>query len=143
MIRISLAVLLLVGLCGAGSAQERSARANYILRCAGCHGMTGEGTVQGGVPGFPGSVGQIAATETGRTYMMHVPGVVASSLSDTEIAEVMNYVLGTWSDSAQLYTVEEVRRRRATPIGDLIDYRRNMVEALAAEGIEIAPYPWP
>lgn len=122
---------------------ERSPHVNYVLRCAGCHGMTGEGTQEGGVPAFPDSVGHIAATEMGRTYMMHVPGVVSASLSDREIAEVMNYVLDTWSEGATHFTEAEVSRRRAEEVADVVAYRRRVVAELQAQGVQVADYPWP
>lgn len=120
-----------------------SPRANYILHCSGCHGMQGLGTVEGGIPGFPDSVGHIVGTEIGRTYVMHVPGVVANSMSDAQIAGVMNYILDQWSENGAHFTAEEVTRRRAEPIGNLVAYRRQVVAELRKSGIEIATYPWP
>ncbi len=125
-------------------AGDGKARSDYILRCAGCHGMTGEGTVEGGVPAFPGSVGAIAGLEEGRTYMMHVPGVVGSSLGNDQIAQVMNYVLGEWSDGeSPLFTEEEVARRRAIPVADVVALRRSVAGTLESRGIYVADYPWP
>ncbi|WP_172329943.1 cytochrome C [Mangrovicoccus sp. HB161399] len=136
--------LLLALLAAPLQAGEGKARSDYILRCAGCHGMTGEGTVEGGVPAFPGSVGAIAGLDEGRTYMMHVPGVVGASLGNAQIAEVMNYILGEWSDgSSTPFTEEEVARRRAIPVADVVTLRRAVVATLEAEGIYIADYPWP
>lgn len=120
-----------------------SPRANYILHCSGCHGMKGLGTAEGGIPGFPDSIGHIVGTEIGRTYVMHVPGVVANNMSDAQIAEVMNYILDEWSEGGTHFTADEVTRRRAEPIGDLIAYRRKVVAELGKSGIEISTYPWP
>jgi cytochrome c553 len=127
---------------------SRTAHTNYILRCAGCHGFEGGGTPEGGIPDFPNSVGYIAGTELGRTYMMHVPGVVGSSLNNAEIAEVMNYVLDVWgeTDSGEApvyFTEEEVTQRRAEPVPDVVAYRRLAVDELTAMGITVADYPWP
>lgn len=118
-------------------------RADYILHCAGCHGMTGEGTVQGGVPPFPGSVGHIAGSDIGRSYIMHVPGVISTGMNDAEIAEVLNYILDNWGQGAEPFTAQEVTRRRAIEIGDVVAYRREVVADLRRAGIEIAEYPWP
>ncbi|WP_149139489.1 c-type cytochrome [Gemmobacter caeruleus] len=120
-----------------------SPRANYVLHCSGCHGMQGLGTVEGGIPGFPNSVGPIVSIESGRDYVMHVPGVVANNMTDAQIAEVMNYILDQWSDGSGHFTEAEVTRRRAAPIGDVVRYRRVVVEELRRAGIEIAEYPWP
>lgn len=134
----------LIALTASPATAEMSARGNYILRCTGCHGIEGMGTAEGGVPPFPGSVGHIANTEAGRDYMMHVPGVIASSLSDSEIASVMNYVIATFDTTeAPDFTVEEVTRRRALPMTDIVVARRAVVQELETKGISIADYPWP
>lgn len=125
-------------LAGAGSP-----RVSYVLNCSGCHGMTGEGTPSAGIPTFPGSVGHIADSDIGRTYMMHVPGIVSASLSDAEIAAVVNYVLDAWGDGAPHFTAEEVTRRRSIPVPDVVAFRRDVVAELAGQGVTIADYPWP
>ena len=139
---------LAAGLCAAPSgpalAGELGPKANYLLRCSGCHGTKGAGTVEGGIPPFPGFVGPLVSDDAGRTYVMHVPGVVGSSLSDAEIAAVLNYVVGNWSDGTPApFTTEEVVRRRAEPMPDLIAYRRAIVARLAQRGVTLADYPWP
>lgn len=130
---------------GAGQAgPSPSPRATYILRCAGCHGMEGLGTEAGGIPGFPGSIATLAGDDTGRTYMVHVPGVVGSSLDDAEIGAVLNYVLERWgAPGAPPFSAEEVTRRRAEPVADVVALRSRLTARLAAEGKPLAPYPWP
>ena len=120
-----------------------SPRVSYALRCSGCHAMTGEGAPAAGIPTFLDSVGHIARSEMGRTYMMHVPGVVSAGLGDAGIAEVMNYVLDAWGDGAPPFTAEEVTRRRAVAVGDIVAYRRALAAALGEAGVPIADYPWP
>ncbi|PZQ49908.1 MAG: cytochrome C [Rhodovulum sulfidophilum] len=137
------ALIALAPALGAGGAFAQ-ARANYILRCAGCHGMEGLGTEIGGVPAFPNSVEFLANDDAGRTYIMHVPGVVGASLDDAEIAEVMNYVVAHWSETpAPPFTEEEVRRRRAEHVPDVVARRAEIAARLASEGKVLAPYPWP
>lgn len=127
----------LIALTASPATAEMSARGNYILRCTGCHGIEGMGTAEGGVPPFPGSVGHIANTEAGRDYMMHVPGVIASSLTDSEIASVMNYVMATFDTTdAPEFTTEEVTRRRAVPMTDIVVARRAVVQELETKGIQ-------
>ena len=129
----------------AAGAQQYTPRVNYILHCAGCHGMTGEGSQVGGIPAFPHSVAYIASIDAGRTYMMHVPGVISAGLSDAQIAEVTNYILAEWSDGAAFtpFDAAEVTRRRAVPVSNVVEYRREVAGELAAQGIELAYYPWP
>jgi cytochrome c553 len=126
-------------------ASDHSARFNYMLRCAGCHTESGEGLPHAGIPQFPGYIDAFAGDDEGRTYMMHVPGVVGSSLSDAQIAAVLNYVVKNWGDLAAVapFTAEEVGVRRAKPMPDVVAYRRKLVKRLKAEGAKVADYPWP
>ncbi|PZX06096.1 c-type cytochrome [Celeribacter halophilus] len=145
---LSVLIALLPAALAAADQPARSPHTNYILRCAGCHGFEGLGTTEGDIPAFPDSVGYIAGTELGRTYMMHVPGVVGSSLNDREIAEVMNYVLDVWGETEgeappATFTEEEVTRRRVEPVPDVVAYRRLVVDELSAMGVTVADYPWP
>ena len=138
--------MLWAGIIGAALAKPVSAepaRANYVLYCSGCHGMSGEGTRSGGVPAFPGSVSLIAGSDSGRTYITHVPGVISNSMDDAEIADVLNYILDEWGDGGAHFTGEEVTTRRREDIGDVVAFRRHVVRELQASGIEIAEYPWP
>jgi len=138
----------ILGLAGTAQAQERSAHANYVLRCAGCHGMTGTGAPEAGIFDFNGFVGAFAGTQEGRTYLMHVPGVAGSGLSDADIAAVMNYVMETWAGDSlpepfKPFTEAEVTERRAIHIPDVVAKRREVVGRLEEMGIETADYPWP
>ena len=137
--------MLVALVASAAGAQQYTPRVNYVLHCAGCHGMTGEGSRVGGIPAFPDSVAYIASIDAGRTYMMHVPGVISAGLSDAQIAEVTNYILAEWSDGAAFtpFDAAEVTRRRALPVSNVVEYRRVVAEELAAQGIELAHYPWP
>jgi mono/diheme cytochrome c family protein len=126
------------------AASELSPRANYILRCAGCHGIEGAGTVIGGVPSFHGSVSDLANDEAGRTYVLNVPGVLGSSLTESEIAAVMTYVVDNWgSEPAPPFSPEEVALRRAKPVADIVALRRALAARFAAEGRPLPEYPWP
>lgn len=116
---------------------------SYALHCSGCHTMSGEGAPAAGIPTFLGSVGLIAGADIGRTYMMHVPGVVSAGLSDEGIAEVMNYVLDAWGGGAPPFTADEVKQRRAVPVEDVVALRREVATLLGKDGVAIAAYPWP
>ncbi len=93
--------------------------------------LDGSGSEAGGIPDFRNYVGAFAHTEDGRRYLMHVPGVVSASLSDKQIADVMNYVMETWAGSSlpadyRPFTGDEVTTLRAEPVDD--------VGGLSAEG---------
>lgn len=126
-------------------AADHSARFNYILKCAGCHTGTGKGLPHAGIPPFPGYIDAFARDDDGRTYMIHVPGVVGASLSDAQVADVLNYVVESWGDPSAVapFTAEEVRVRRAKAVPDVVVYRRQLVKRLKAEGAQVADYPWP
>ena len=123
------------------------ARSMYLLKCSGCHRADGQGAVDAGVPPFPGFVGSLAADANGRNYMLHVPGVRGSGLSDADLTRVMNYLLDTWSPHTprpiQRFTSDEVSRLRAQSLDDVVGYRRTLVARLRKTGAPIAAYPWP
>lgn len=141
-----LTALLLAAVLPLAQAGERSAPANYVLRCAGCHGMDGSGLEKAGIPPFPGLVDAFYMDAEGRRYLMHVPGVVASSLSDAEIAAVMNYINRRWGQpgrEVQPFSASEVGQLRGEPVRDLVALRRGIVARLQAQGVAVAAYPWP
>lgn len=147
-LRRALGALSLAGLLAAplAHAADRPAQANYLLRCSGCHGPDGSGAPAAGIPPLPGFISAFTADEQGRTYLMHVPGVVSTGLNDREIAAVMNYVVTRWGDPKQAFTPftpEEVTQLRATEVADVVVYRRELIKRLQAEGYMVAAYPWP
>ena len=101
-------------------AQADSPRVNYILHCQGCHLPDGAGT-PGKVPPLKDHVGKFLHADGGREYLMKIPGVAYSTLSDAEVAEVLNWMLLELSP-AQLppdfepYTAAEVARHRHPPL---------------------------
>lgn len=135
---------LAVAFTGAASAQDFPvAKRDYLLHCSGCHRATGEGAPSAGIPAFANSVAHIAATDLGRTYLMHVPGIVSAGLPDRQTADVVNYVLDVWGDQENHFTPEEVAKRRAIPVEDVVALRREVATELEKQGKSIADYPWP
>jgi mono/diheme cytochrome c family protein len=97
-----------------------SARAAYVAHCAGCHGMDGSGSQLGRVPDMR-QLGQFLLLDGGREFLIKVPGVMGSGLSDHEVAQVSNWVLatlaaGTLPPGSRPYDSHEVARARQ-PIG--------------------------
>lgn len=127
------------------SAQEYSAAVNYQLRCAGCHGQDGRGVPEGGIPPFPGYVDGFFSSKNSRLYLMHVPGVNGASLTDREIAAVMNYVGERWGEpgARKPFTTEEVTSLRAEPVENVVVLRRQVTEELTVAGYAVPDYPWP
>ena len=101
-----------------------------------------------GVPDFRELVGLFASTEAGRTYVLHVPGVVNASLEDADTARVLNYVMRRWggrslANDYRPFTQEEVAKRRRLGVRDVVALRREVVAHLRERGVEAAAYPWP
>lgn len=141
------AVVLAAGLAAVAPARAEppSTTALYLLKCSGCHRADGAGAPDAGVPPFPGFIGTLANDPAGRRYILHVPGVAASGLSDEDLTRVLNYVLDVWGARSrpQPFTPAEVARLRAAPVGDIVGYRRTLVARLRKAGAPVADYPWP
>lgn len=133
---------------GIASGAERTPKANFILKCAGCHLSDGTGMPASGIPDFVGKVGVFAALPEGRAYLLHVPGVIGSSLTDAQIADVLNYLMETWAGASlpadyAPFDAAEVAALRAQSIGNAVKYRRVVVDKLESMGLAAADYPWP
>jgi mono/diheme cytochrome c family protein len=104
----------------------------YATNCQGCHGDLGSSATE--IPTLAGRVGYFARIPAGRRYLVQVPNVALNPSSDTEIAEVLNWVLTTYS-RAQLpldfrpYTAAEVATLRQERI-DVVARRRYVIEQL-------------
>lgn len=136
------ALLLLAAFAAAAAAQPSNPRTLYMLHCAGCHGLDGSGVPDKGVPTMRASLGHFMRLAEGRAFLLQVPGVNNVGLSDTQIAEVTNWVVRQFSaETAPAgwapYTAAEVAEaRKARPV-DVIRARAALVERLKSEGIEV------
>lgn len=131
--------------CSAANAEQRSPRTNYILHCAGCHGMDGAGSSKGGVPSLS-MIKSFTSDMAGRVYILHVPGIAYTTLNSQEIADVVNFAVDKWGAKEipfQPFSAEEVHRLRAVPVEDVVIYRRALTSRYLAEGKAVADYPWP
>jgi len=130
------------------AAAERSAPVNYVLRCVGCHLQDGTGLPAAGIPDFVEKVGVFGGSEEGRRYLLHVPGVINSGLSDKETAALLNYIMDTYAgvsmpESFVPFTADEVGTLKAQNVGNVVAYRRKIAAELRAQGFDVADYPWP
>jgi hypothetical protein len=110
---------------GAGTAPigvENAQRAwqNWTLNCQGCHRSDGSGS-DATAPGIADTVAKFLLVPGGREYLIRVPGVAASPLSDTDLAEVINWMLWRFDKehlpaSFQPYTAAEIAPLRARPL---------------------------
>lgn len=118
----------------AGTAQAWSPATNYRLHCEGCHLADGVAT-PGKVPALAGSVATFLRAPDGRAYLARVPGVANASLSDAELAALLDWTLRRF-DAANLpadfapYTADEVARWRAQPLVDVTLERSRLLESV-------------
>jgi mono/diheme cytochrome c family protein len=112
---------------------------DFANNCQGCHGHDGYSVTE--IPQLLNRVGYFARTREGRAYLIEVPNVAQSQLDDKRLAELMNWLLATYS-RAQLppdfipYTAEEVGRLRRARI-EPATARAAVIDMLVAQG-EIA-----
>ncbi|HUA26059.1 MAG TPA: hypothetical protein VMA54_18160 [Steroidobacteraceae bacterium] len=110
----------------------------YLTHCGGCHGIEGI-SAPGAVPTLQGLTGSFLCTQQGREFIIRLPDVGLSTLSDRELTDVMNFVVFdigapvAGGKPARPYTVAEVARLRRQPLTDtgLTAYRNQVVAGLA------------
>jgi hypothetical protein len=105
---------------------------NYLLFCAGCHGLNATG-VPHKVPALTKTLPLFIGSEEGRDFLLRVPGVANSALSDQGLAAVLNWLIATldtptahWDD----FVADDVRRARQTPLMSVAESRRQIVSHL-------------
>src|SRR5258706_15678133 len=84
-------------LCETAAAFEPSV--NYMLQCMGCHTPDGSGE-PGRVPSIRETLVPLSRLAQGRQFLVQVPGAAQSTLSDAELAQLLNWMiqnLGTGS----------------------------------------------
>ncbi|WP_340644800.1 cytochrome c [Phenylobacterium sp.] len=106
------------------------ARFDYRLHCGGCHRDDGSGQ-PGFVPTLKGQVGSYLWSRDGRAYLVQVPGVAQSFLSDVRLADVLNYIVGDFDPKgppagAQPFAADEVGALRKFPLSDATKHRRRL-----------------
>ncbi|HYL57616.1 MAG TPA: cytochrome c, partial [Candidatus Acidoferrales bacterium] len=94
----------------------------YQLNCWGCHRPHGEG-IPGTAPPLKGAA-DFLRVPGGREYLIAVPGVALSPLSDAQTAEVMNWILRSFSAGGmppdfKPYTPDEIAHSRKTRLMDI------------------------
>jgi mono/diheme cytochrome c family protein len=113
----------------------------YTLNCWGCHKPRAEG-IPGTVPRLADSMANFLRVPGGREYLVEVPGVAASALSNAEIAEVLNWLLVTFNKAEmppdfKPYTAAEIARYRPHQLIRITETRDDLVKRLKAKGIVV------
>ena len=115
----------------------------YVMNCWGCHKPGGEG-IPGTVPRLKDTVGDFLHVPGGREYLVEVPGVAGSALSNAQVAEVLNWMLFTFSKDQvpadfKPYTEAEVAKYRPHELNNVQTVRSNLAAKLAVQGIKLPP----
>lgn len=147
---MKLAVLLLAGCCALApgmvlAASVGTPQLDYLLHCSGCHGASGAGVPERGIPRLAGEVGKLLHVPDGRAYLIQVPGVANANLSDAELARLLNWLPGRFDPAhapaeAAPFTAEEVARLRASRRGDVLAQREKAAVQLRALGLDLDSY---
>lgn len=92
---------------------------NYLKDCAGCHGVRGE--AERAMPRMEGFVGTFLCTPEARAYIVQLPNIAFSTLSDRDLADMVNYVMfdlggGSVPANAKPYSPAEVATLRRQPL---------------------------
>ena len=116
----------------AGAAED------YSRNCQGCHGHLGVSVAE--VPALRSRVGYFTHTLACRAYLVQVPNVLQSPLSDARLAGLLNWLLDEYSREQlppdfQPYTADEIAALRSTRIESVIERRREVVDALVRAGV--------
>jgi len=120
-------------------AQAASPQINYRLRCAGCHGVDASGAATAKIPSLRAGLGHFLRLPEGRAYLIQVPGVSQSPLSNADTAVLMNWILATFSGSEMPegcapYTEQEIAQLRSVRLDDVAERRSQIVERLRQMG---------
>lgn len=70
---------------------------NFQLQCMGCHHADGAGE-KGRVPSIRRTLVLFSSLPEGREYLLRVPGVAQATLSDQDLAALMNWMVRNLSD---------------------------------------------
>ena len=127
----------LTALTGSGAAPAYEPQTNYQLQCMGCHTPDGRGE-PGRVPSIKETLVPFARNAAGRRFLIQVPGASQSTLSDAELAELLNWMVQNLSiiepTGFTRFTEAEVAGLRRNPLVDVQGARRRLVQSLSSTG---------
>jgi hypothetical protein len=103
----------------------------------GCHRADGSGEA-GRVPSVRRSLALLSTIPEGRDFVIRVPGVAQSPLSNEETAALLNWMLKNLSDlqipaSVADYSAAEVQRSRGSPLAEVKTLRARLLRTATAK----------
>jgi hypothetical protein len=131
---------MLIGALGAAAvnaAGSYGAAVNYQLQCMGCHRADGSGEA-GRVPSVRRSLALLSTIPEGRDFVIRVPGVAQSPLSNEETAALLNWMLKNLSDlqvpaGVADYSAAEVQRSRGAPLAEVKTLRARLLKTATSK----------
>jgi mono/diheme cytochrome c family protein len=132
--------ILVAALCAIASASMVRAEPPdklYMLNCWGCHRPHGEG-IPGTAPPLRDAADYLRV-KGGREYLISVPGVSQSALDNADTAEVMNWIMKSFSPNLpadfQPYTADEIAQARMHHLMDIKKARAELVAEMVEQKI--------
>ena len=120
------------------NAPTSSARSLFVLHCAGCHGLDGSGVADAQVPDIR-NLDVFLKVQGGREFILKVPGVMGSGLSDQDVADVMNWLffnlVTLQPKNFALFSSAEVAESRINPLNDVAATRNQLLIQIHTEEI--------
>lgn len=133
--RSALALIALSFTCAAAWSYQPAV--NYQLHCMGCHLADGSGEPKR-IPSLRRSLVLFSAFVEGRNYVIRVPGVAQSPLSDEETAALLNWMADNLSDlkmpaGVAAYSAAEIHGLRNRPLAAVRAIRARLWQAATAK----------
>lgn len=105
---------------------------DWMLQCQGCHGPNGEGLAKRDIPKLRNEVSKFLLVDGGRDFIVRVPGVSGSPLSDDRLADLLNWMLvsldpNNLHDDWKNFSAEEVRSLRSKTLRTNIEPLRTVI----------------
>ncbi len=115
---------------------DQRAYFHYQMYCQGCHTPLAMG--RGDVPRINDFIGNFLEVEGGREYLIQVPGSANAALSDTHLAELLNWMIleyGGESVPSKFipYSESEVHLLRQNALFETITIRKKLVSMMELE----------
>jgi mono/diheme cytochrome c family protein len=133
--RQATAWLLIAAASASPAALAYTPQVNFQLQCMGCHRLDGSGE-EGRVPSVRSTLVPFAMLAEGREYVIRVPGVAQSTLSDEDTAALLNWMARHLSNvplpaGFADFTAAEVARSRHQPLPAVKEARARLLESVA------------
>ena len=114
-----------------GVSNSQRAEYNWVMHCRGCHGVDARGS-EDGAPNMVGEVSKFLHSQEGRAFLGRVPGVAFVELSDSDIADLLNWSLQTFDQEHipkkfKPFTAEELSKLRLDPLISKAEITRKII----------------